>query len=251
MAYSLSSIAPKTGDIWKPNVGDVLRGTITFVGDSIGDDFDKKGKQKELRIDVEVSPGVKVTAYGTLSSAVDPITGEDLADAYPSRFVTMLAEAVEKGGGGTDIEVGAQLAIQRVADVPTQRGQAAKAYYMEYSRPAIGVNLAGVMAPQPAPTIQAPLMAPGGLLNGGAPAGVATGAVNAVQADPFPGPASAPVQDWGALSAATGLPEPTLRVLTPQQLEQLTSSMAAVQAPPAPTVAQGLAGLLAPPAGQQ
>lgn len=244
MAYSLSSIAPKTGDIWKPNVGDILRGTITFVGDSIGDDFDKKGgKQKELRVDVEVSPGVKVTVYGTLSSAVDPITGADLPGAYPSRFVTSLAAAVEKGGGGTDIEIGAQVAIQRVADVPSPRGQPAKDYYAEYQRRS-GVNLAGAMAQTPPPVPQNTPPAPSNLISSGVPVGT----VNAVQADPFPGQASAPAPDWAALSARTGLPEATLRVLTPEQLEQLTGIQ---QAPPAPTVAQGLAGLLAPPVGQR
>lgn len=250
MAYSLSSIAPKTGDIWKPNVGDVLSGTIVFVGDSIGDDFDKKGgKQRELRLDVEVAPGVKVTAYGTLSSAVDPVTGADLPDCYPSRFVTTLAEAVEKGGGGTDIEVGARIAMQRVTDVQTSRGQPAKAYYMEYQRPAVGLNLgAAVAQAQPAVVPMAPLAqqapAPQGLLAG---SGVAMGAVNAVQPDPFPGPASAPVLDWTTLSARTGLPEATLRVLTPQQLEQLTGIQQV--APVAAPMTQTLAGLLTPPAG--
>jgi hypothetical protein len=214
--YSLSSIAPKTGNIWKPAVWEIVDGIIIYVGDLINDDFDKKGKQRELRMDLEVAGGEKVTVFGTLSSAVDPATGADLPDSYPSRLVTTVAEAVEKGGGGDKIETGARLQLQRIEDVPTTRGQPARAYYAVYTKPSALVNLAAA-TPAPSQTIQPP-----------------------------PPTTQAPVLDYAAISAATGVPETVLRIMTPEQIASLPSAQPAQGGP---STVQTLSSLLSQPQG--
>jgi hypothetical protein len=220
-SYSLDSIAPNTGTIWKPMVGEVIDGMITYVGDVINDDFDKKGKQREVRIDLETSGG-KVTVYGTLASAVDPVTGDPLPDAYPSRLVTVVAEAIEKAGGSrkVGIETGARLQLQRIQDVATTRGQPAKAYAAVYTRPASTVSLAPVQS----------IVAPP------APAQV-------IQSQPM---VHAQALDYGAISAATGVPEAALRVMTAEQIASLPS---AAPAQSAPSAVQALSGLLSQPNG--
>jgi hypothetical protein len=210
-SYSLSSIAPKTGNIWKPAVGEIVDGTIVYVGDLINDDFDKKGgKQRELRIDLEVVGGDKVTVFGTLSSA-------DLPNSYPNRLVTAVAEAVERGGGRTDIETGARLQLQRVEDVSTTRGSPARNYVAVYTRPSAMVNLAAATPVQTMQTIQ-----------------------------PSPPTTQAPILDYAAVAAATGVPETVLGVMTP---EQIASLLMAQPAPSAPSTVQTLSSLLSQPNG--
>lgn len=129
----INDIAPPSGNAWKPEVGDKVVGIITYAGEQIRDSYDKKRREKSLRIDLDVSGGTgdtePVSVYVTTNTDVDGGNG------YAKRDAKAIAAAV-RAAGCKRLEIGATLAMKRVDDVPTDMG-AAKAFVAEYKPPAV------------------------------------------------------------------------------------------------------------------
>jgi hypothetical protein len=235
-SVGLSGIAPKAGEGWKPEVWDIVEGEILYVGTSIGDSYDRKRKEMELRVDLMQPSGVKITVWATMETDIDPNTNEPTANSYPKRDARAIASAVQATTGPPDIEIGGYLKMQRVADEPTDFGDA-KTFIAEYRRPrptAGKVGLPPVDTPtepaRPRPQgFQAPPPAPQGFQASPPPAPVSTA-----------GPA---LLDW--VAAVTGTPRHVLELMTTEQVAQLAASLQ--PSPPAP-VPQGnpLGSLMAP-----
>ncbi len=265
-SFDISGFAPRTDQWWKPQVGDVIVGTVEYVGQRIKDDFDGKGgKELEIRIDLRQDDGEIVSVGVCARSSVDPITGDPLPDSYTKRNAAAVFDAVRRAGR-TTIEPGSRLAIQRLADVPNKKGSGnpAQEFIADYAPPAPGavqiprmepeapatpqLPPGGLLgrpvantAPQPAPAPQAPTVSAGGLL--GATSTPGPFDTPAPQAQPAPG------VDWAQLSQLTGMPETFLQMLSPEQLAALVAQPPA-QSPAAPApdpnaAASALSGLVA------
>jgi len=252
-SVGLSGIAPKAGDSWKPEPGDIVEGEVLYVGTTISDSYDRKKKELELRIDLVQPTGQKITVWATMETDIDPATGQPTANSYPKRDARAIAAAVQATGTG-DIEVGGYLKMQRVADEPTDFGEA-KTFVAQYTRPKpkpAGVQLPPANTPAPAPrpatpapgAFQTPPAAPVHALPDHVPPFQPIPAQFQPAATPAPAVADGATLDW--LAATTGTPRTVLDMMTPEQITQLIAS---VQPPAAPAPApQGnpLGSLMAP-----
>lgn len=148
-SIKIDDIAPPTsGNAWKPEIGDVARGEITYLAvQAPRPSYDKKKMEQELRIDL-VEGEETVTVWATINNDVE-------GDGYPKRDARAIAAAV-RAAGAAELEVGGYLAIQRVEDVPTSF-QPAKDYVAEYRPPKPGgvavASLIGDTPPPAAPTV--------------------------------------------------------------------------------------------------
>ena len=122
----ITDIAPPTGDAWRPEVGDTVKGTIVYVGTSERVSQFSGKTERSLRIDLDTETG-QSTVYATLSTDID-------GGGYAKRDAKAIVAAV-RAAGSTKIDVGGTLAIKRIADIPTDRG-AAKAFQAQYKPPA-------------------------------------------------------------------------------------------------------------------
>lgn len=147
-SFSVNDIAPEMpagSPAWRPEVGDSVSGTITYIGKlPPRPSFDGSKQEQSVRIDLDTADG-EVSVYVVVNNDVE-------GDGYPKRNARAVAAAV-RAAGCTDLEVGGKLAIQRVEDVPTKAGKA-NDYAAVYKPPAALVpvaDLAGEPAP-PAPS---------------------------------------------------------------------------------------------------
>lgn len=129
MGYDVDKIAPPgSGTSWKPEVGDMLAGTITYVGDLTGDNFDRTATERKLRIDIAVD------GDEDNMQSIWPVIDSDIhGDGYPKADAKAIAAAV-RAAGANAIEVGGTLAIKRIEDEETKRGMA-KRWVAEYKAP--------------------------------------------------------------------------------------------------------------------
>ena len=128
MSISVDDIAAPSADAWKPDIGETLKGTVTYAGTMTGESYDKKRTEEKLRIVVQSDDG-EATIWAT--------TNTDINDGgYAKRDAKAIAAAV-RASGSKSLEVGGTLAMKRVDDVPTDMG-AAKAFVAEYVPPAAG-----------------------------------------------------------------------------------------------------------------
>jgi len=128
MSIAVDDIAAPSADAWKPEVGETLKGTVTFAGTTTGPSYDQKRTEEKLRIVVEGDDG-EATIWATTNTDTD-------GGGYAKRDAKSIAAAV-RASGAKSLEVGGTLAMKRVDDVPTDMG-AAKAYVAEYQPPAAG-----------------------------------------------------------------------------------------------------------------
>jgi hypothetical protein len=171
-SYNIVDDVPSAaGMTWKPELWEQVEGEITYVGTSIGKDFDGKVNQRQCRIDLVRPDGQRQSLWPVLNSDIDDPKGE----GYPDRMARAVSKAVE-AAGQRSIETGGYLVGQRIADVPpTKAGfNPAKEYVFTYRAPAAqsvampasqapGVPAApqpAQVAPQPPQPAQAPQMAP-------------------------------------------------------------------------------------------
>jgi hypothetical protein len=233
-SYDISGFAPRSDAWWNPKVGDIVAGEIIFVDTAIRDDFDKKGgKELQMRIDLAQDNGQSITLYVTPRTAVHPESGEPLADNYTKRDAQAIFDAVRRVGK-TSIETGARLAMQRLEDQLNRKGSGnpARDFYADYQPPA-----ANRLAIPPATPTQ-PLAQP---INLSAASQAAPAQV--IQSQPM---VHAQNLDYTAISAATGVPEAALRVMTAEQIALLP---VAAPAQSTPSAVQALSGLLSQPNG--
>lgn len=121
----VDQIASPTADAWKPEIGDTLKGIITYIGTQTGDSYDKKRQEEKLKIVVDSAEGER---------AIWATTNTDIDDGgWAKRDAKALAAAV-RAAGETQLLVGGTLAMKRVEDVQTERG-AAKNWVAEYKPP--------------------------------------------------------------------------------------------------------------------
>lgn len=128
-AYS----APATGDAWKPEIGDTIKGTVTYVGDMTKVSQFSGKEERTLRVDLSTDNGDR-TIWATLCTDIEIDPATDRPKGYPKRDARAIAAAV-RAAGETAIKVGGTLAVKRIADVPTDRGPA-KAFQAQYKPPA-------------------------------------------------------------------------------------------------------------------
>lgn len=156
MGYDIDNIAPPgSGNSWKPEVGDKLAGTITYIGDLTGPNYDQTATERKLRIDIAVD-GDEENVW-----SIWPVIDTDInGDGYPKADAKAIAAAARAAGAKT-LEVGGTLAIKRVEDEETKRGRA-KRWVAEYRPPAADAGLLEGLAgetstaPAPAPAPAAP-----------------------------------------------------------------------------------------------
>ena len=150
-SYDIGEIAPESGTAWKPEVGDGIRGTIVWIGDSIRDNFDKTAQERSLRIDLDTGTGT-MSVYPVICNdiAIDPATGKP--KGYPNRLAKAVAAAV-RAAGATQLAVGGTLAVKRVEDAPT-KASPAKDFRAKYEPPVAGVSVD--FDDTPAPTVSSP-----------------------------------------------------------------------------------------------
>lgn len=141
---------PAGGNAWKPEVGDVARGEITYLAkQSPKLSFDKKKMEQSVRIDL---------TEGDATVNVYIVTNTDIeGGGYPKRDARAVAAAV-RAAGATELEVGGYLAIQRVDDVPTEF-QPAREFVAEYRVPkpagvSVGSLIGDTAAPVSAPSLR-------------------------------------------------------------------------------------------------
>jgi hypothetical protein len=138
---------PSSGNAWKPEIGDIAKGEITYLAkQSPRPSYDKNKMEQEVRLDL-IDSDTTITVYITINNDVE-------GDGYPKRDARAVAAAV-RAAGCTDLEMGGYLAIQRVEDVPTTF-QPARDYVAEYRAPKakpvsvpVGALTGSVEAPGP------------------------------------------------------------------------------------------------------
>lgn len=138
MSLSIDDIASPSGNAWKPEVGDLVKGTILYVGTSIRESRFTGLDEESIRIDLDTGNG-EITSVWAVKCTDVALDANGQRKGYPSRLARAIVAAV-RAAGGTSIEHGATLAVKRVADVATDKGNPAKAYVAEYK-------------PAPAPTV--------------------------------------------------------------------------------------------------
>lgn len=133
MSIPVDDIAPPAGNAWKPDIGDSVKGVITYASKSLGKSYDGSKTEETLRIDVLDDDGDTHSIYTTTNTNVD-------GDGYAKRDARAVSAAV-RSAGAKSLEVGGRLGMKRIDDVPTERG-AAKAYSAQYEAPAAGTSVA-------------------------------------------------------------------------------------------------------------
>lgn len=132
--YDLDSYsAPATGDAWKPEIGDTIKGTVTYVGDIIKVSTFSGKEERTLRVDLDTADGTR-TIWATLCTDTDIDPQTNAPKGYPKRDARAIAAAV-RSAGETAIKVGGTLGMKRIDDVPTKAGNA-KAFQAQYKPPA-------------------------------------------------------------------------------------------------------------------
>lgn len=133
MSFSIDDIAGNAGTAWKPEVGDMVKGTVLYVSSQVRTSNFSGLDEESMRVDLDTGNGEVVSVYATkcTDTSIDPATGKPRG--YAKKDARAIAAAV-RAAGSTAIENGATLAIKRVADVPSKLG-AAKAYVAEYKPP--------------------------------------------------------------------------------------------------------------------
>lgn len=138
MAVDLKHIAAPSAHIsWQPEVGDSIKGTITFAKlMGAKPNFDGDKLEQELRVDLVDDDGEQFTIWAVVNTDVE-------GDGYPSRLARAIAAAVSADGADS-LEEGGTLAVVRTEDIPaTKKGRKpAKAYDAAYSKPTAKVKLA-------------------------------------------------------------------------------------------------------------
>jgi hypothetical protein len=130
---------PAGGNAWKPEIGDIAKGEITYLAkQSPKLSYDKKKMEQSVRIDL-VEGDVTVNVYIVTNTDIE-------GGGYPKRNARAVAAAV-RSAGATELEVGGYLAIQRVDDVPTEF-QPAQDFVAEYRAPKpAGMAVASLLGP--------------------------------------------------------------------------------------------------------
>lgn len=127
MSYDVDKIAPPgSGASWKPEVGDQIVGTITYVGDLTGPNYDRTATERKLRIDLDIGDGEVQSIWPVIDTNIN-------GDGYPKADAKAIAAAV-RAADVRAIEVGGRLAMKRLPDEPTDRGPA-KRWHAEYEAP--------------------------------------------------------------------------------------------------------------------
>ncbi len=152
-SYDITDIAPESGQSWKPEVGDTVRGKIVWIGDQIRDSYDKSKQERSLRIDLDTGDGI-ISWYVVTCTDVEIDEKTNKPKGYPSRAARAVAGAV-RSAGKEHLEIGGDLAGKRVEDVPTKAGSPAKDFRAKYDPPAMtqGVSVdfdEPARAPRPA-----------------------------------------------------------------------------------------------------
>ena len=138
---------PAGGNAWKPEVGDVAKGEITYLAKQAPkQSYDKKKMEQSVRIDLTEGDET-VNVYITTNTDIDN-------GGYPKRDAQAVAAAV-RAAGATELQVGGYLAIQRIDDVPTDF-QPAKDYVAEYRAPKPGLGVGSLIGDGAAPAAPAP-----------------------------------------------------------------------------------------------
>lgn len=138
---------PSSGNTWKPEVGESIAGIITYADTFTGDDFDKKRRQRTLRLDIEDAAGDTWTIYAVTNADLD-------GDGYPKRDARAISDAVRAAGCAT-LEVGGRFGMRREADIPADKPglSPTKTWSAQYQPPAAGVG-ADLLGGQPAAPAQ-------------------------------------------------------------------------------------------------
>lgn len=123
---NVDDIAAPQADAWKPAIGETVKGTITYVWAGERTSYDGSKTEKQLRIVLDTGDA-EVTIYATMNTNVN-------GDGYAKRDAKAIAAAVRASGAST-LEVGGTLAVKRVDNVPTDKGEA-NVYVAEYQPPA-------------------------------------------------------------------------------------------------------------------
>ena len=144
MSFDVTGIAPSSGNSWKPEIGDTVSGLITYVGTSIGKNFDGDKDEEQLRIDIEEETGETVSVWAVINTDVNGGGG-------PKIIARIIREAVV-AAGATSIEVGGRIVIKRIADLPQTdpKKHAAKFFEAAYKTPTAAVSTDTIAAPAPA-----------------------------------------------------------------------------------------------------
>ena len=126
MSLTIEDIAPPSGNGWKPEVGESVKGVVTYAGSFQRESSFSEKTEEVARIDLDVD-GEAVTIWATASTDIH-------GDGYPKRDAKAIAAAA-RAAGASAIEVGGVFAMKRVEDVPTKRGPA-RDYVAQYEPPA-------------------------------------------------------------------------------------------------------------------
>lgn len=126
MKLDIENIAPDSGESWKPEIGETVKGTVTHVSQSPSPSFDKSKTELTLRVDLDTLDG-PVTIWATASTDIDN-------GGYSKRDARAIAAAVREAGC-TTIETGGTLGMRRTEDIPTDMG-AARGFQAQYKPPA-------------------------------------------------------------------------------------------------------------------
>lgn len=138
MAVNLKQIAaPSSHESWDPEVGESVKGRITFAKImGAKPNFNGDKMEQELRVDIVDDDGEQTTIWAVVNTDVE-------GDGYPSRLARAIAAAVD-AAGSDELEEGGTLALVRVDDVPpSKKGhKPAKEYEGAYKKPSVQVKLA-------------------------------------------------------------------------------------------------------------
>ncbi len=258
-------VTPSSHNAWKPEQWESITGEVTFVGTSIGDNFEKTAKVRQLRVDILQPSGVPATIWAVVCSDIN-----DPEEAYADRLARAIAKAVEDAVPGGDMSYpGSHLTVQRLGDIPPSKPgyNPAKDFVATFQPPTKGVELGQLaaqyqtpappappapvaqQAPMPAPVAQVPPVAPqpvpqmtqGGIVQPQAPQTVAAIPGETIQPLPQaiqpPPVAQVPQPVAPSPAEALGVPQHVLDAMTPEQVAALQAQQAGgAQAQVAPLV---------------
>lgn len=228
-SFDISDFAPKTDSWWDPAVGDYVVGEVLHVERMIRDNFDRDGKEMQLRIDLRQDDGRTISVYATIRTKVHPETGEPLEGSYVTRKAQAIFDAV-RNAGRTSLDTGGRLGIQRVADEPNRKGNGlmAQEFRAEYAPPAAQ----RVMIPTDTPT--APAVAPMPSMMQQAPAPAPMPSMMAQAPAPAPVQANGQMERHQRIAAAYGMAVEVVAGMAEPQLAALEAGMPAPAPAPAP-----------------
>jgi hypothetical protein len=114
-SYDVDDIAPPSGDSWQPEIGDKVAGKIISLREQVRDN--KFGKtEKNILIFLEQPDGSVIIVSITVNADVH-------GEGYPKRNAKAVGEAIRQAGAKR-LEEGANLAIARIDDYPSNAGPA-------------------------------------------------------------------------------------------------------------------------------